>query len=368
MKLTFCRVVLMLSACLAVTRSVHAQRIPMAPSRNSSAMRHARSNADAKASAPMPDLSNDFTFVPFGNPAGALEGLPLGINDRGDVAGFFVDANFLTHAYIWRKGKFTVFDEPNTPLTPAGGTDAGGINDRGDVTGIYYDSNGFQHGYIRRVPDGCAEENESNCKPVYTTTDVPGASLTTIPYFEFGPGLGTAPIGINDFGATVGMYAHDVYSNGFIREPSGEYKHVDAPGAAHTLGMGTKLFGINDWGAVVGDYQTPGATPFSQLTHAFILQDGRYTQVDVPGSTDGGFGTQLNGINSLGVAVGVYTDSSGILHGLMWWGGTTFKVDYPGAPFSEIHAINNLGVFTGAYTNDPEGEILYGYIAYPKKH
>jgi uncharacterized membrane protein len=47
-------------------------------------------------------------------------------------------------------------------------------------------------------------------------------------------------------------------------------------------------------------------------THGFLLDQGNYTTLDVPGSTN----TVTNGINALGQIVGYYSDGAGI-HGFV---------------------------------------------------
>ena len=59
------------------------------------------------------------------------------INDRGDVAGIFLEPGYnLTRGYVRsRQGDFTAFDIPN-----ASGLFVQSINDRGDVAGTLTDS------------------------------------------------------------------------------------------------------------------------------------------------------------------------------------------------------------------------------------
>jgi hypothetical protein len=79
-----------------------------------------------------------------------------------------------------------------------------------------------------------------------------------------------------------------------------------------------------------------------------------------------GFGTQANGINIFLEVVGVYTDRMGTFHGMLWAGGEAFSIDYPGAPYSEVHSINAGGNVTGAYIVDLTGENYRGFVAYRK--
>ena len=55
----------------------------------------------------------------------------MGINDRGQVVGEYLDATGRYHGYVWERGRFTTIDVPGTA-----GTSALDINNRGQVTGL----------------------------------------------------------------------------------------------------------------------------------------------------------------------------------------------------------------------------------------
>jgi len=70
-----------------------------------------------------------------------------GINERGDVVGFFVTdgcdpASEASHGFLLRDGEFTVIDFPG-----GRGSDAFGINDDGVIVGRYVDRNGSLRGF-----------------------------------------------------------------------------------------------------------------------------------------------------------------------------------------------------------------------------
>ena len=85
----------------------------------------------------------------------------------------------------------------------------------------------------------------------------------------------------------------------------------------------------------------------------------------MPGSALGGFGTQINGVNNSGMAVGLFSSATGF-HTLFWVSGKVFTLDFPGEPFSELHSINNRGDITGGYLSDPNSFFLHGFIAFRK--
>ncbi len=208
-----------------------------------------------------PSVAAHYTIVIVDYP-GALASFPLGINDHGVVAGWFIDTAGVSHGYLWQNGSFfKVIDDPDAPLTPAGGSAANGINDRGDISGVYYDKHGYSLGQ-------------------YMTTAA--------------------------------------------------FRH--AP----------------------------------QITHAFMLDNGIYHGLMVPGSATGRFGTQANGINNKREVVGVFTDTAGTYHGFVWQHGKFFTFDIAGMPFSELHVVNNNGDVTGGYTTDKAGNHGHGFVGYLK--
>src|SRR5215831_11801214 len=77
------------------------------------------------------------------------------------------------------------------------------------------------------------------------------------------------------------------------------YTSIDYPNAIRT-----RTFGISPGGVIVGDYRDSSGT-----LHGFLLSEGRYITVDVPGSLIGLAGvlpTSLRGINPAGDIVGFY--------------------------------------------------------------
>jgi len=66
----------------------------------------------------------------------------MGINDRGQMVGYYADDSFLLHGFIDTGGKFVTIDVPD-----ATNTEAIGINAAGDVSGLY-DVSGSVHGFV----------------------------------------------------------------------------------------------------------------------------------------------------------------------------------------------------------------------------
>jgi probable HAF family extracellular repeat protein len=67
---------------------------------------------------------------------------PFGCNNNGDVVGSFTDANGNVHGFIFDRGLFIQFDAPGSSQTAAFGvmgTLINGINDHGDIVGFFSD-------------------------------------------------------------------------------------------------------------------------------------------------------------------------------------------------------------------------------------
>jgi hypothetical protein len=107
---------------------------------------------------------------------GATSTYTWGINDDGDVVGFYDSASDgTTHGFLLHEGDFTTVDVPGAQWTSAVA-----INSRGEITGHFGTADGGYHGYLLS-------------KGTYTTFDVPGATVT-------------GPMQINDHGEMVGFY------------------------------------------------------------------------------------------------------------------------------------------------------------------
>ena len=66
-----------------------------------------------------------------------------GINNAGQIAGLYVDADGNQHGFVLSNGVYTTIDVP-------GGTNTGvfSINAQGEIVGSYDDAGGVTHGYV----------------------------------------------------------------------------------------------------------------------------------------------------------------------------------------------------------------------------
>jgi probable HAF family extracellular repeat protein len=67
-----------------------------------------------------------------------------GINDLGQIVGYYIDSSGTEHGFLYSGGTYTTLDDP----VGAKGTLVSGINDAGQIAGVYLDSSGAQHGFL----------------------------------------------------------------------------------------------------------------------------------------------------------------------------------------------------------------------------
>ncbi len=114
-----------------------------------------------------------------------------GINNTGEVCGFFIDAGQVNHGWLLNGGVFLQLDYPNSTFTQALG-----LNNHGQVVGAYMDASGLTHGFLYTISSG-----------QYANIDDPNGVGATIVN------------GINDRGAIVGFYGNAPVNSGFVGTP-----------------------------------------------------------------------------------------------------------------------------------------------------
>jgi probable HAF family extracellular repeat protein len=127
-------------------------------------------------------------FPGSGNASGTVA---KGINNSGDIIGYYWDAHQVAHGFLYEKGHYTTIDDP----LAVNGTYLTGINNKGAIVGYYRDSLNNGHGFVYS-------------HGAFTAIDpVVGVADTTL-------------TGINDSGQVVGTYGLDGYHS-FIGTPTG---------------------------------------------------------------------------------------------------------------------------------------------------
>jgi uncharacterized membrane protein len=195
----------------------------------------------------------------------------LGVNPNGEMAvvGLYLSGNNIG-GFVYRDGKFTDIPGP----VGATGSAAQGVNDAGDIVGYYYDSAGVPHGFLLKGK-------------TYTTLDVPGALGTfaaginnqgsIVLYWNDSqnvaesslydgktykkinvPGAAqTLAFGINAAGDVIYEWLDSGGLDHAALLSGGKYYKFDHPESVQTYGGG-----INDGRVIVGGYQVANNGPF----------------------------------------------------------------------------------------------------------
>jgi hypothetical protein len=88
--------------------------------------------------------TNQTTFTSFSDPSETVGTFAAGIDNSGDVVGFYIGSGNITSAYLYEGGLFYNFNDPSA----VGLTAAEGIDSNGDIFGFYHDASGESHGFL----------------------------------------------------------------------------------------------------------------------------------------------------------------------------------------------------------------------------
>jgi uncharacterized membrane protein len=276
------------------------------------AVLHATSHAAAQ------DRALTFTTVDF---PGAVLTNVQGINDSGDLVGFYNDAAGRTHGFIRSGGMFRSVDMPG-----ATSTQARGIAPNGDLVGSYQ------------------RPNESGGVPSHGFLLTASGSFREVDY----PGhLNTIAQRILADGTILGCYHDENTMNtmfGMIRRPHG----FDAISESMSMHNGA----TPDARLIVGLF-----TDMDNRGKAYTFESGRFIAFEVPGATF----TAAWDVNASRMIVGVYQDAARMFHGFLFDGRTFARVDAPGATATRVFGINNHGDMVGAFVD--AGGRTHGFVA-----
>jgi hypothetical protein len=196
----------------------------------------------------------------------------------GNIVGYYADGNGISHGFLYDGATYTTFDEPNA-VASSGGTQASGISG-GNIVGYYADGNGTQHGFLY---NGTA----------YTTLDDPKATPTN---------GGTQASGVSGGNVAGSYYGAQATVNGFLFNGKTYAALKDAAADADTSPLGIS------GGNVVGFYVDADG-----IGHGFFYNGKTYAAVDHP---DANGDTSANGIDG-GNIVGWYVGTDGVVHGFL---------------------------------------------------
>ena len=207
-----------------------------------------------------------------------------GINDSGEVAGYYDDQPAFFTGFFLQNGVYTSFSEGATCGAALCNTAIRGINNLGDFVGFW-----------TPVNQGTMDQAFVDIGGVFTNVTVPSVSGSAF------------MTGIDNHSAKAvgGYYDVNNHQHGLIYDVATKtLTHADFPGAFETF-----LGGINVKGAISG-------TEFDSLgnLHAIVQAcGGQWASYDFPGALS----TGASGINDNGIMAGSYSDSAGNNHGLL---------------------------------------------------
>ena len=235
----------------------------------------------------IPPFSHTFVSENF---PGSVQTQVTGLNNRGVTVGFWSSMNNASqvndnHGFVDVGGHFRTADFPaGSPATPPA-DQLLGVNDSNVAVGFYTDANGNNHGYEYNI--------DHNSYSSVVDPNAPGASLTAA--------------AINDEFDVAGFYTNPANGNtdGFLKTRGGQFIDLAAPGAASTMALG-----VSNHDEVVGVL-----TDAAGNMHGFTWTPRHgFTTVDDPN----GLGTTtINGVNDRGQLVGFYVDGNGHTDGFL---------------------------------------------------
>ena len=205
-------------------------------------------------------------IIPINVP-GATNTFATGVNNAGQVVGFYLDAGYSRHGFLLSGGLITTFDVPGAIRTyPTG------INDSGQIVGSWSDGSvWWDRGFLRSVGGA------------FSTLDEPSATT------------GTYPSGINNAGQIVGEYYIQGFPHGFLLSGS-TFTNFDPQGV-----NGPGFFnGINNNGVILALSLNYPSSDY------FLLSGGTYSTIS---NTNASYSYAI-GLNNLNQTVGQYTDKN----------------------------------------------------------
>jgi hypothetical protein len=225
------------------------------------------------------------------------------------------------------------------PVVPVSGstfTGPFGINNSNTIVGNWFDQNSVEHGFFGTLAGA------------YTSFDYSGNTAA-----------GTEPRGINDKDLIVGFGPTNGTGN-YIEGPAFEYNGKSGKITTITE-KGTPIDGatqgINTAGTFAGDHFVNGNT---NVRYGYVGAKSKWEKdLKVFGST----GVAARGINTKGVVVGAFTDSSGYAHGFIQDKKVTTQVDFPDANEQQtfLEGINDKGVISGEWLDNSGSGLPYAF-------
>jgi uncharacterized membrane protein len=262
------------------------------------------------ASVPLAMAQGTYTQIDV---PGAASTSVQGIDNAGDLVGFYTGTSDVTHGFLFSGGAYTTID-----YVGGESTYLLGINNVGQIVG-----------YANPGPIGFSYDIQTQ---VFTIIQYPGA-------------LSTYPLCINDAG-TIGGYAGFHGQFGFALIGS-RYRRIVPPGTNTT-----SVNAISDSDSFIGTF---GNTTLQN----FVFVNGKYGKITIPNAAS----AVVSGTNKRGNAlVGAYVPASNVYAGFLYQNETFTELEFPGSTYGASTGINDAGTVVGLFF-DTVGE--HGYTWTP---
>lgn len=181
----------------------------------------------------------------------------------------------------------------------------------------------------------------------------------TITHIEFPGATETQAFGVNDHGTVIGIYTDTEGNVHAFMLRNGHYRNIDLPGG--TASFGTTPLSINDFGDIVGEFiRTENTNGFGYLQRP----DGRFTLTTAPGSAPEQ--TYFISINNRRQILGAFADTAGVLHNFLKTGQDFRPFDLParfGASLVSAQTVNDRDEIVGYYFD--ASNVAHGFVATP---
>jgi probable HAF family extracellular repeat protein len=270
----------------------------------------------------LPSSGAIFTFKTI-SVSGALYTTARGINNSGEIVGYYVDSGGVTHGFSLLGKTLTTIDDPNGTATFCEG-----VNSNGEIVGEYTQSDGNNHGFLYQ--NG-------------TFTDI-------------GIGAISGAFGINDQGIIVGGFLNGAFSKqlGFIFDGT-SYTTVNPPGTSFV-----SVSGINNLGIM-----TVIEADARAIYHAFLFDGTTFTNIDAPGFRDS-YAVGINNLGEVSMTVDNTQGSKEIQQGAVLEDGTYLVFSYRNLQgvLTSAGGLNDNGRIVGSFESfSQRGLVLQGFEA-----
>jgi hypothetical protein len=240
------------------------------------------------------NLSSRGSWYANENVPHAVQTQVTGLNDLGVTVGFWSGQNTASQAndnvgFYASGGRFhsVAFPTHNNASPPV--NQLLGVNDSDVAVGFYTDAKGNSHGYAYSIT-----------RHWFHTVRMGGTTSLTA-------------TGINNEGDIAGFSTNLAgVVKAFLLYPNGRVTTLAFPGAAST-----QAFGVNDSREVVGTYTSGSGNSAKTFGFSWTPFAGFKSVSDPLGLGT----TTINGVNDAGDLVGFYTDAAGNTDGLLWAAG-----------------------------------------------